>query len=441
MDGGFGIDSLLFTLGLALLTLLSIQRKWSRTERIRGKALGAEVRRAIGLNRLSLYFGLATGALVLLGILAAGTSARARLRNIQTYVGGIAPTLAGELTRHEHWKLDLNTRPEDERYTALDGLLSEWQRLNPTCVSLYTIRKLPNGRKVLILSPPSDYDRNGRIEGELERRDPIGTPYDTLVPEMERAFGGATTFHERVYQDKWGRTLSIFAPVWDPHGRVEAIFGIDFKAEDIEADLRLARLAALAPVGLVALLLLLAYQSLVQSRLETYQEQQTSQTFSRLAITDGLTGALNRRGMEDLFAFELARAQVSGTPLGMVLFDIDHFKTLNDTHGHQAGDAALLALSQLVKAGTRQTDRFARWGGDEFALLCPGANGDIITRIADKLCSDLRVHQAAGLPPFTCSFGVAVSRAEDTMDDLMARADASLYAAKRSGRNRVGTLD
>lgn len=111
MDSGFGIDSLLFTLGLVLLTLFSIRRKWSRTERIRGKALGAEVRRAIGLNRLSLYFGFATGALVLLGILAAGTSARARLRNIQTYVGGIAPTLAGELTRREHWKLDLNTPP------------------------------------------------------------------------------------------------------------------------------------------------------------------------------------------------------------------------------------------------------------------------------------------------------------------------------------------
>jgi len=155
---------------------------------------------------------------------------------------------------------------------------------------------------------------------------------------------------------------------------------------------------------------------------------------------DQLTGALNRRGLEEEFERACAASARRGEPLSVALLDIDNFKSLNDTHGHQTGDDALVHLAKVIKATVRPTDVVCRYGGEEFVVLLPGSGLEdsvaVITRLQRELTKRffLRDNQRLLL---TFSAGVAERRAPETRDETIGRADAAMYAAKRSGKNRV----
>ncbi|HEX3859615.1 MAG TPA: diguanylate cyclase [Pseudolabrys sp.] len=155
------------------------------------------------------------------------------------------------------------------------------------------------------------------------------------------------------------------------------------------------------------------------------------------AATDPLTGLFNRRKFNRELATEILRAQRYKTPLSLVLYDIDHFKRVNDTHGHQVGDNVLLELSRFVTAHIRNSDVLARWGGEEFVILCPGCNGPMACQLAGNLRDSIRTLVVNGAGTMTCSFGVAQFEDGDTPDSLIARADDALYRAKINGRNMV----
>jgi diguanylate cyclase (GGDEF)-like protein len=155
------------------------------------------------------------------------------------------------------------------------------------------------------------------------------------------------------------------------------------------------------------------------------------------ATTDPLTGLYNRRKFNRELATEILRAQRYKSPLSLVLYDVDNFKKINDSHGHQAGDQALIALSRFVSSRIRNSDVLARWGGEEFVVLTPACNGPVACQLAGNLndaIGDLNIAEVGSL---TCSFGVAEYYDGDTAETLLARADEALYQAKRNGRNRV----
>lgn len=165
---------------------------------------------------------------------------------------------------------------------------------------------------------------------------------------------------------------------------------------------------------------------------------QEIQTLSVQARTDGLTGLANRRVLEDELVRRLALWREQKTPLVLVLADIDHFKQINDEHGHAAGDAALRHLASVMTSTLRQTDLVARFGGDEFAMLM-AAEGEHATSLALS-----RVVMAiADAPPLfngeplpvTVSFGAVSPEPGMTPAELFRRADAALNAAKRHGRD------
>ena len=161
------------------------------------------------------------------------------------------------------------------------------------------------------------------------------------------------------------------------------------------------------------------------------------------ALRDGLTELSNRRAFDDLLAKALAREQRQGGRLGLVFVDLDHFKKLNDTFGHPAGDAALKATAQVLERHLRKGDHAARYGGEEFAVILPGADEPGAVRLAERVRQAIQhqrlVFEDARLH-FTASLGVAVSPTDgETEADLLAAADRALYAAKRAGRNRVMT--
>jgi diguanylate cyclase len=156
--------------------------------------------------------------------------------------------------------------------------------------------------------------------------------------------------------------------------------------------------------------------------------------------TDALTQVANRRGLAQAFELEVARAARDGKPLAVGLIDLDNFKKLNDSLGHAAGDEALKTLAARVRDALRPTDQLARFGGEEFVVLLPGSAQDeaqeVLSRLQRGLTASLFMHE--GRDVFvTFSAGVTAWRAGESLDAAIERADAALYGAKRSGKNRT----
>lgn len=154
------------------------------------------------------------------------------------------------------------------------------------------------------------------------------------------------------------------------------------------------------------------------------------------AITDPLTGLVNRRGFEEALERELARAARTGAPVALVVFDLDHFKQLNDTHGHAAGDRALVAFAKLLRRSARRGDVLARIGGEEFAAILYDADANAALAFAERVVERQRAGDREA--PLTVSAGVAAATPPlPSRDQLFEAADRALYAAKRAGRARV----
>jgi diguanylate cyclase (GGDEF)-like protein len=159
------------------------------------------------------------------------------------------------------------------------------------------------------------------------------------------------------------------------------------------------------------------------------------------AIRDAVTGLFNRRYLEETLERELSRAARDGVPISAVMMDIDHFKNLNDAHGHKAGDLMLRAIGDLLRNQTRQADVACRYGGEEFVIVLPGVTLEVACRRAEQLRSNveaLRIEYEGATLTATVSVGVAVSPDHGVnSDDLLRVADMALYAAKERGRNHV----
>lgn len=159
--------------------------------------------------------------------------------------------------------------------------------------------------------------------------------------------------------------------------------------------------------------------------------------FEHMASHDALTNVLTRRVFLDACEQELARCRRHGRSMALLLLDVDHFKAINDTHGHQMGDRVLIDLVERIASLLRRPDQLARFGGEEFVLLLPETTQDEAVTVAERIVAHV-AQGRDGLPPITVSIGVATNRPdEDQIDTLLARADKALYKAKDEGRNRV----
>ena len=161
----------------------------------------------------------------------------------------------------------------------------------------------------------------------------------------------------------------------------------------------------------------------------------------RRAQTDPLTGVLNRRSLIERLDAACVRARARNLPISVLFLDLDHFKQINDTFGHAAGDACLAGIIPPIQAELRQSDVIGRYGGEEFVVILYGADAAAAYPIAERICrrvSDIRIEGFGAAVQLTCSIGVAAS---DTLEvwgqHLIAHADTAVYAAKRSGRNQV----
>jgi len=166
-------------------------------------------------------------------------------------------------------------------------------------------------------------------------------------------------------------------------------------------------------------------------------DEKSTEKLEMLSITDSLTGILNRRGFEKMMTAELSRSNRYERPASFLLFDIDHFKKINDKFGHQMGDRVLVELSKTVRSNIRLTDFFARWGGEEFVILTSETQMSSAKKMAQKLLALSRNLPFPAPGDLTVSIGLTTIRPGDTLDDIVKRADGAMYRAKKNGKNRL----
>ncbi|CAK0759884.1 two-component system, cell cycle response regulator [Gammaproteobacteria bacterium] len=156
-----------------------------------------------------------------------------------------------------------------------------------------------------------------------------------------------------------------------------------------------------------------------------------------IAVTDRLTKLYNRLKLDQVLEDELARTQRYASHFSLILLDVDHFKSVNDTHGHPIGDLVLIEMARILDDGVRKVDVVGRWGGEEFLIVCRDTRMEGVRALAEKLRQRVAVHVFPVVGKKTCSFGVTEVALNDTITQLMARVDEALYRSKANGRNRV----
>jgi diguanylate cyclase (GGDEF)-like protein len=173
---------------------------------------------------------------------------------------------------------------------------------------------------------------------------------------------------------------------------------------------------------------------------ESYIKKQIEAALSeRLALTDALTGVMNRRALEGILELEMAKASRYQRPLTLTLFDLDHFKKINDTYGHAKGDEVLKTVVRLVRSHIRLEDNLGRWGGEEFALVSSETSLGDALELAERLRDVLAKHDWN--MNVTASFGVAQWQSGENGEQFFERVDGALYTAKQAGRNCVKSSD
>ena len=239
-----------------------------------------------------------------------------------------------------------------------------------------------------------------------------GTPPEKFRGENEYWRKDGSTF--------WSEVMAY--PILDDDGKIVEILGVTRDIDDRKRhELELGRARDEAEQARKAL-------------------EVANAELSKLASTDPLTGAWNRRQFEAIVRSRISQAQRHGESLSLIMFDIDHFKAVNDAHGHHAGDCVLTEIANLARSHLRAGDELARWGGEEFLVLLPHCDLTHATEIAEKLRGRIERHHFTSVGSVSASFGATQWRDNDQMDAWLSRVDRAMYEAKAAGRNVVRTI-
>jgi len=178
-------------------------------------------------------------------------------------------------------------------------------------------------------------------------------------------------------------------------------------------------------------------KALTQLQAAQVELEEKNQMLENLSVTDQLTGLYNRLKLDAVLEEEFQRSKRYGNVFGVIMTDIDHFKRVNDTYGHQAGDMVLTGFAALLKNNVRTVDTVGRWGGEEFLIICPETDRDGLVHVAENLRRVIADHTFETVEQITASFGATLYGGQPTVDAMVSRADEALYVSKENGRNKV----
>ncbi len=298
-----------------------------------------------------------------------------------------------------------------------------------------------NGRVLIVDDRPASHERIAAMLAEEQRVDVEVDPsealfraadgsYDLLIVSLALENFDALRLCSQIRSLDRTRNMPILA-IAEPDSNARMVRGLEIGVNDY----------LMRPIDKNELLA--RARSQVRKRRYTERLRDNVQSSIEMAITDALTGLFNRRYMESHLAGLLEQATARGKPLAVLVIDIDYFKSINDGHGHDAGDDVLREFALRIKRSIRGIDLACRYGGEEFVVVMPETDTAVAAMVAERLrrriaAEPFAIHEGSDNIPVTISIGLAALRgADDSAAALLKRADQALYRAKRGGRNRV----
>lgn len=256
-------------------------------------------------------------------------------------------------------------------------------------------------------------------------------------------------YFKKMHSDAIAHKMS-FAKLYKPYNWVVAT-GIylddldrliDDEKQKMQASYDIHRMVAFAvsfPVILFSFLIIFTFEKHMTKLLSAYEGEicAYTDTLEELSNTDALTGLFNRLKLDEVFSYEISKAQRYQKAFSILLLDLDRFKSVNDTFGHQAGDQVLIETAAVLRRRCRKTDTIGRWGGEEFLIILPETDLESARLLADKIRQAVAEHSFQHTKKVTCSIGVCTFRENDDPRSMLERVDRALYLAKQSGRDRV----
>lgn len=407
------------------------------------------LRRRLKTGGLPVQGWMMSAFLICMGTLWSSSSGNQERIRLTHMLEGIAPTYAEEMNRLGHQNLSNDPAPDDQLYLNLIDAQKRWLKINPAVADIYTIRRNSQGKLFLLVDSETDYDHNGQYEGDRESRTVPGEVFEDDDDSLTLAFAGKMNFDGVPYTDRWGTWVSAYCPLRDDKGNIEGVLGVDYSAGDWVSSILRQRLAAIGFMGAAFAIHLIAGTTIVLNRDELRQRIKDS-------LHDKLTGLPNRSLLNDRLTMAIRRAKREPDyHFALMFLDIDRFKVINDSLGHEMGDTLLVTIAQRLKTALRETDSVAiaeneqavaaRMGGDEFVVLL-----DRIKNPEDAELVACRLEQELALPitlrgqevHVSASIGITLSDPRYTRgEDMMRDADTAMYRAKAAGKARHIVFD
>ena len=310
-------------------------------------------------------------------------------------------TAMEELIRRDYPNLNLLTTDSEEEAIAMVSDRQADMTMRSLIVAAYTIKK--------------EGLFNLKIAGQ--------------IPEYTNQLRIGVLKEEKVLRDILDKGVSTITP--------QEREAISNKHVSITVQSRVNYVLVFQVAGVAGLLILVTI--LWNRKLAQYNRklEQLNLELERLSVTDKLTGLFNRVKLDAVLAKEINRASRFGETFSVLILDIDHFKEINDQHGHHAGDRVLEQIARTLMQNTRKIDTVGRWGGEEFLIVCPNTDANGARQLAENLRNAIAQLEFPGIGKKTVSIGASSFQLDDQVEDIASRADHALYEAKNAGRNRV----